>query len=79
MRKGRFSEEQMVLMLREVEQTHVSSVAKKYSISEATLYAWRQRFGNMAADETRRLKSLEIENQRLKKLLVDRDLEIEVI
>jgi len=79
MRKGRFSEEQMVLMLREVEQTHVSAVAKKYSVSEATLYAWRQRFGNMAADETRRLKSLEVENQRLKKLLVERDLEIEVM
>ena len=79
MRKGRFSEEQMVNMLREAEQTTVAGVAKRHSVSEATLYAWRQRFGGMNADDTRKLKSLEIENQRLKKLVVERDLEIEVM
>ncbi len=79
MRKSRFSEEQMVMMLRECEHTSTADVAKKYSVSEATLYAWRQRFGSMNADETRRLKGLEIENQRLKKLLAERDLEIEIM
>lgn len=67
MKKSRFSEEQMVSLLREADRTSVAQVAKAKGISEQTLYNWRQRFGGMDKDEVRRLKQLEQENARLKK------------
>jgi putative transposase len=54
-------------------------VAKKHGVSEQTLYLWRRRFGGMDVTETKRLKALEAENQRFKKLLAERDLDIEVL
>ena len=79
MRKSRFADEQIVKILREADKSPVAEVAKKHGVSEPTVYAWRKRFGAMSVDETKRLRQLEIENARLKKLMVERDLEIEIM
>jgi putative transposase len=57
----------------------VSVVSKRHCVSEQTIYTWRKRFGGFQANEVRRLKQLEAENARLKKLVAERDLEIEVM
>ena len=54
-------------------------VAKRHGVSDATIYLWRKKFGQLDADEVKCLKALEAKNARLKKLLVDRDLKIEVM
>ena len=76
MRKGRFSEEQMVAIIREGDRDPVAAVAKRHGISEQTIYTWRKRFGALQANDVRQL---EAENARLKKLVAERDLEIEVM
>ncbi len=79
MKKSRFSEQQIVKILREAEKSPVAQVAKKHAISEQTIYLWRKRFGKLEAVDVKRLRQLEQENATLKKLVAERDLEIEVM
>jgi len=79
MRQSRFTNEQMVGIVREADRDPVAVVAKRHGVSEPTIYGWRKRFGVLGADEVKRLRQLEAENTRLRKLVADRDLEIEVM
>jgi putative transposase len=79
MRQSRFTEEQMVAIIREADRDQVPVVAKRHGVSEQTIYTWRKRFGGFAVSDVRRLRQIEAENARLKKLVAERDLEIEVM
>jgi putative transposase len=69
----------MVKILREADQAPVAEVAKRHGVSDVTIYGWRKRFGQLEAVDVKRLRQIEIENARLKKLLAERDLEIELM
>ena len=72
MKKTRFSEEQIIVVLREQEAgMKTADVCRKHGISSATLYAWKAKYGGMDVSQARKLKVLEEENGRLKRLLAD--------
>lgn len=79
MKKGRFTDEQIVAIVRESRAHGVPATAKKHLVSEQTLYTWRKRFGDMDVSHVAELKRVQQENARLKKLVAERDLEIEVM
>ena len=79
MKKSRLTEEQTVKILREADKTPVAEVAKKHGVSEVTIYAWRKRFGKLEAVDLKRLRALEAENGRLKKVLAERVMDIEIL
>ena len=78
--KKRFSDEQMLAILKEGEAgVPVKEICRKYGISDATFYTWRKKFGGMEAQDIRRLKDLEAENAKLKKLLAESMLDQEAM
>jgi putative transposase len=80
MGRKRFSPEQIITMLREAEVflsqgTQVAEVSRKLGVTEQTYYRWRKEYGGMRVDQAKRLKELEQENTRLKKLVADLSLD----
>src|SRR5580698_9528021 len=72
MKRARFSEEQIIGILRENESgAKAGELARKHAVSEGTIYAWKAKFGGMSVSDAQRLRSLEEENGRLKRLLAD--------
>ena len=80
MRKSRFSEEQIISILAEQERgMSTSEVCRRHGMSSATFYKWKAKFGGMDVSDARRLKTLETENARLKKLLADNILDNSIL
>jgi putative transposase len=80
MKKTRFTEVQIIGILSEQEQgMKVSDLCRKHGISEATFYNWKSKYGGMKVDELKQLRELEQENARLKRIVANLSLEIDII
>ena len=79
MKRARFTDEQIVRILQEADKSPVVEVAKRHGVSEPSIYAWRKKFGDLGTGDVKRLKQLDKENSRLKKILAERNLEIDVM
>lgn len=81
MKQGQFTNEQIIAILQEAEKGEkaVAELCKEKGISDATFYTWRKKFGGMQTKDVQRLRDLEKENARLKRLLAERDLENDVL
>ena len=80
MRKSRYSEEQIIAVLKEQQAgIPVAELCRQHGISDATFYTWRKKYGGMEVSEARRLKALEEENARLKKLLAESMMDVSTL
>ena len=80
MKRKRYSEEQIIRVLKEGESgMKAADLCRKYGMSEPTYYQWKAKFGGMEVSDARKLKSLEEENRRLKKLVADQALDIQIL
>ena len=80
MKKKRFTEQQIIGFLKEAEAgMPVKELCRKYGFSDAAFYGWRTKFGGLQVNEAKRLRELEAENARLKKLLAESQLDIEAL
>jgi putative transposase len=81
MKRKQFSSEQIVAILQEAERSEkpIKEICRIHNITETTFYRWRRVYGGMSVPETQRLKELEKENSRLKRLLAERDLAIDAL
>lgn len=77
--KKRFTEEQIVRILKEASLGKVGEVCRQHGVSETTYYKWRDKYRDMAVSDVRKLKSLEEENRRLKKILGEKELDIDAL
>jgi putative transposase len=80
MRGKRFTEEKIIGVLREADAgISVSELCRKYGVSETTIYNWKAKYGGLTVSEARRLKALEVENGRLKRIVADLTLDNEAL
>ena len=80
MKRSKFTDEQIIGILREQEAgSPTAEVCRRHGISSATFYAWKAKFGGLEVSDAKRLKALEDENAKLKRLLAERDLEIDLM
>ncbi len=79
MKKKRHTGEQIVAILREADATSIAAAAKNHAITDQTIYRWRRLYDGMEVNDVKELKTLRVENTRLKKLLAERDLEVDVM